>query len=143
MERELGIGVRTPEGVWDWIGRKRRELESLVIELPNREVFDYFRGEAIVKDHTLNNIIVQHCLSIDFISKVENSEAETSHDDFALFLSKIDEFLDTDAPGGKFGSSDVYDATKTNRANIGKGPPGSRGEIAIETIIPVIGKVFR
>ena len=25
---ELGLGVRTPEGVWDWLGRKRREMED-------------------------------------------------------------------------------------------------------------------
>ena len=37
--RELGIGIRTPEGAWDWIGRKRRELKSLGSELTNREVF--------------------------------------------------------------------------------------------------------
>ena len=24
----LGIGVRTPDGVWDWIGRKRSELNN-------------------------------------------------------------------------------------------------------------------
>ena len=101
MEREFGIGVRTPEGVWDWIGRKRRELKGVGRELTSREVFDYFRGATIVKDRTLNNIIVQHCLSIDFISKAGNSEEETFHDDFALFLSKIDEFSDTDAPGKK------------------------------------------
>ena len=113
------------------------------IELGSREVFDYFRGAAIVMDHTLNNIIVRRCLSIDFIRKVDNSVAETSHGDFALFLSKIDQFLDTDAPGGKFGLSDAYDETKTILANIGKGTPGSRGEVMLETIIPVIEKVPR
>ena len=68
--KELGLGIRTPDGVWDWIGRKRGELESLGSELANREVFGYFRGANIVKNHMLNNIIVQHCLSVDFINKV-------------------------------------------------------------------------
>ena len=27
--RELELGVRNPEGVWDWIGKKRRELRTL------------------------------------------------------------------------------------------------------------------
>ena len=93
--KELEKGVRTPEGAWGWIGRKRRELEDLGRELANREVFDYFRGAAIVRNHTLSNIIVQHCLCVDFISKVENSEAGIPHDEFSLFLGKIDEFLDT------------------------------------------------
>ena len=47
-------------------------------------------------------------------------------DEFALFISKIDDFLDTETPGKQFGLSDVYDATKTNWGNVGKGPPGSR-----------------
>ena len=25
-----GVGVRTPDGVWGWLGRKRRELEARV-----------------------------------------------------------------------------------------------------------------
>ena len=37
-------------------------------------------------------------------------------------------FSDTETLGGQFGLSDVYDAAKTNWGNIGKGPPGSRGE---------------
>ena len=44
IEKELGIGVRTPDGVWDWIGRKRSELNNFGMVLTNREMFDYFRG---------------------------------------------------------------------------------------------------
>ena len=36
--KELEAGVRTPEGVWDWIGRGRRELDGLGRELANRGV---------------------------------------------------------------------------------------------------------
>ena len=25
IRKELGLGVRTPDGVWDWLGRTRRE----------------------------------------------------------------------------------------------------------------------
>ena len=83
--KELGIGIRTPEGVWDWIGRKRRELKSLGRELASRGVFGYFRGASIAKKHTLDNIIAKRCLSIDCFSKVESSEAEVSQDEFAFF----------------------------------------------------------
>ena len=83
--KELENGVRAREGVWDWIGRKGSELKGLCRELASREVFDYFRGAALVKNHTLNNIIVQHFLSIDFINKIENIDAETFHGGFPLF----------------------------------------------------------
>ena len=82
------------------------------------------------------------CLSIDFTNKVESSEADVCQGEFALFLSKIGEFSDTETPGRQFGLSDVYDAAKTNWANLGKGPPGPRGEITLEPIIPVIGGSF-
>ena len=36
IRKELGIGIRTPEGVWDWIGRKRGELGRLGSDLTNR-----------------------------------------------------------------------------------------------------------
>ena len=35
--RELWVGVRTPEGVLDWIGGKSGELKSLCRYLTNRE----------------------------------------------------------------------------------------------------------
>ena len=52
------------------------------------------------------------------------SEPEVFQDEFAMDLREIDEFLDTETPGKQFGPSDVYDAAKTNWANLGKGPPG-------------------
>ena len=124
---ELGIGIRTPEGVCGWIGGERRESESLGIELEIRGVLDYFRGACIVKNHALNNIIVQHSLPIDFTNKVESIEADDIQDEFALFLSKIGEYSDTETPGKQVGLSDVYDSTKSNWSYIGKGPPGPRG----------------
>ena len=71
-----------------------------------------------MRNRKLNNVMVHRCLSIDFINKVDCSEAEVSQGEFALFLSKNDEFLDTETPGG-FGLADVYDAAKTNWANPG------------------------
>ena len=67
-----------------------------------------------MKNYKLNNVIVHHCLSVDFINKVDCIEAEVPQAEFALFLSKIGEFLDTETPGKQFGLSDVYDATETN-----------------------------
>jgi len=72
------------------LGReKKKRTEKFGGELTSREVFDYFRGASIVKNHTLSNIIAQHCLSIDFINKVESIEAEVSQGKFSLFLSKL------------------------------------------------------
>ena len=42
--KELGIGIGAPEGLWDWIGRKRRELESLGSELGSRGSLTILEG---------------------------------------------------------------------------------------------------
>ena len=89
--KELGSGVRTPGVVWGWLGRKRRDLGSLGRILTNREMFGYFRGD-IVKNHKLNNVIAHHCLSIEFVRRVESSEPEDFQDEFAIGLRRIDEF---------------------------------------------------
>ena len=68
--------------------------------LTNREMFGYFRGSNIVKNHTINNVIAHHCLSVDFIKKVDYSDPEVFQDEFDMFLRTIDEFLDTETPGG-------------------------------------------
>ena len=94
------------------MGGVRREQKSSGRELAIREVFDYFRGASIVENHTIDNVILQRCLSIDFVKKVGSIDDEAPHDEFRIFLSKIDEFPDTETPGGQFGISDVYDATK-------------------------------
>ena len=61
---------------------------------------------------------------IESIKKVEFSEPEVFHDEFASELRRICEFLNTETPGAQFGTSDVYDATETNWANLGKWNPG-------------------
>ena len=140
---ELGIGVRTPEGAWDWIGRKRRELQSLGGELTSREVSGYFRGDIIVKTHTLSNIIAHHCLSIDFTNKVGNGEAGTFHDVFALFLSKIAAFSDTEEPVVKFGLSDVYDSAKNKLGNYRQMATRIKRGVTLDAIMSVAGKFPR
>ena len=64
---------------------------------------------------------------IESIKKVEFSEPEVFHDEFASELRRICEFLNTETPGKQFGTSDVYDA-KTNWGNLGEGHPGSRSK---------------
>ena len=100
--KELGIGVRTPEGAWDWIGRKRSELGNLGRVLTNREMFGYFRGANVVKTHKLNPIIANRCLDIDFIAKLEASDAEEFHDMIGKELERMNEFLNTEALGKQF-----------------------------------------
>ena len=85
-------------------------------------------GPNIVKNHKLNNVIVNHCRSVDFIKMVDLGEPEVFLDEFAMDLGKIDEFLDTETPGKKFGPSGVYDATKTRWVNLRKGHPGPRSK---------------
>ena len=87
-------------------------------------MFDYFRGSNIVKNRNLNNVNNTSQSVRRFHKKVDFSEPEVFQDEFAMDLRKIDEFLDTETPGEKLGQSDVYDAAKTNWANLGKGPPG-------------------
>ena len=37
--RELELGARNPEGVWDWIGKKRRDIRTPARFLDNREMY--------------------------------------------------------------------------------------------------------
>ena len=101
------------------------ELENLGRIVTNRAMFDYFRGSSIVKNHKLNHVIAHHCLSIEFIRRVESSEPEDFQDEFANELWRMNEFSNADARGKQIGESDVYDVTKTNWENVGKGPPGA------------------
>ena len=53
VTRELEAGVRNPEGVWGWLGKKRRGLRSLGINLASREMYFYFKDCTVAKSHTL------------------------------------------------------------------------------------------
>ena len=109
--------MRTPEGVWDWIGKKRRELKSLGIYLTSREMFDYFRGANIAKTHRLRTVIQNHFMAAEFVKQLETCEAWDFRDDFRKFPRAIDAHLNTDAPAKQFGEADVYDNAKLNLAN--------------------------
>ena len=101
--KALGSGVRTPDGFWDWLGGKRRELEILGRILTNREMIGYFRGSNIVNNHKHNNVIAHHCLSIECIESVESSEPEFFQDELASELRGVDEFLNTGTHGRNSG----------------------------------------
>ena len=125
--RELWVGVRNPEGVWDWLVKKRRELKSLGMPRANREMFNYLREEIIVKSHKLSGVIERHCLPVEFITQLEESDTDQLQDYFGKFIRRIDEYLNTDAIGEQFGKADVYDNAKLNLASSAR-IPGSRGK---------------
>ena len=62
---------------------------------------------------------------MEFITQLEEADAEQFQDDFGKFIRGIDEYMNTDALGGQFGKAVVYDNTKLNLANISRSP-GSR-----------------
>ena len=57
IHRELELGVRNPEGDWDWLGKTRRDLKSMGRFLTNREIYIYFKDCSIVKSHKLSGVI--------------------------------------------------------------------------------------
>ena len=91
-------------------------------------MFDYFRGANVVKTQRLNPITFNHCLNIDFISRLESRDEEAFRDMFGKDLGRMDEYVNTGALGNSFRRSDVYDSTKMNFRNTGKGLTGSRSK---------------
>ena len=65
--RELELGVRNPEGVWDWLGKKRGGLKSMGRHLTNREVYSYFKECIVVKSHMIGEVVGKHCVSLHFM----------------------------------------------------------------------------
>ena len=78
----------------------------------------------IAISHILNSAIVQHIMTISFIERLDNDAPEVPQDEFASDLRRMDVLLNTEERGKQFGPPGVYDATKTNWANQGKGHPG-------------------
>ena len=68
--------------------------------LTNREMFNYFREDIMVKTHKLIGAIERHCATLEFTTQMEESEAEQFQDGFGEFLRIIDEYLNTDSIGG-------------------------------------------
>ena len=60
---------------------------------------------------------------------------------FPSELRGIGDPLNTETPGRQFGTSDVYDATKTNWANLGNDIRDREVKIILELLMSVVGKV--
>ena len=91
-------------------------------------MFGYFRMANVVETHKLIQVIERHCLTIEYMTQLETSDAEISRDGFGEVLRRMSEYSNTGARGGKFGKSDVYDNAELNLPNAGKALPGSRGK---------------
>ena len=92
IESELGVGVRTPGGVWDWLGGKRSELKNLGRALTNRDVRLFYGGANVVKSHKLRQVIESHCAAVDLITQYAVNEADFSK--MSLAKSR-EEWMDT------------------------------------------------
>ena len=77
-------------------GGERRELKSLWRYLTNREMPKYFKETRISKSHKLHGVVGRHCLALDFVDQMGESEADHFRDSFWEFVSTIDELLNTD-----------------------------------------------
>ena len=125
--RELGVWMRNPEGVWDWLGRGRIGLKNLGRLLTNREMSNYFREAIVVKSRKLFGVVERHCVALEFTTQMGESEDEQFQDNFGKCMGSIDEYLNTDSIVGQFGETDVYDRAKINSRNISR-IPGSRAK---------------
>ena len=95
--------MRTPDGVWDWLGGKRSELKNPGRVLTNREMFDYFREASIEKTHKLRQVIQNHCMAIVSITQLGENDAGGFQDKFGEVLRAVGEYLNTEAMGGNAG----------------------------------------
>ena len=89
--QELDECIRDPEGVWDWLSKKRDDLQSLGRNLTNREMFDYFTKCKIAMECEYVNVIKRHCYSIDFLMTLRSKDGATSRKNLLsnYALSKI------------------------------------------------------
>ena len=123
---ELGPRVRNPEGVWDWIGGKRRALKAMCRHLANREVYNYFKVCSIVKSRILSGVIEKNFISLEFMGDLLEPNSAVSQAQFSKYLRRVDGHLNSESVEKQFGQSDVYDSTAEifNRNRF----PGSRAK---------------
>ena len=74
ITRELELWVRNPEGVCDWLGRRRRDLKALGRLLTSREMYIYFKDCIVAISRKLSGVIERHCLSLDFAEDLKQSD---------------------------------------------------------------------
>ena len=82
--------MRNPEGVWDWPGEKRNDLEALRMHLTNRGIYNYFKERIVVKSNKLAEVITRHGVTVGFMEDLEEPERGISHGKFPCFLKRED-----------------------------------------------------
>ena len=76
IHRASELGVRNPEGVCGWLGKKRRGIKANGRSLANREMYIYFKDCSIVKSHKLSGVIGRNCISLDFAGDLEEPDGD-------------------------------------------------------------------
>ena len=69
--RELELWARNPEGVWDWLGKRRGDLKTMGRHLTNREIYNYFKDCIIVRTNKLEEVVRDHCVSLEFVGDLK------------------------------------------------------------------------
>ena len=124
--QELAQGIQDPEGVWDWLSKKRDDLQSLGRNLTNREIYDYFIKCKIVSEYPYFNVIRTHCLTVEFVGDLEGLEWELFQKKFAGHLNILENMVNTDSKRKKFGSAEIYNGTTIPTSQSFNRVPGSR-----------------
>ena len=96
ITRELEVGVRNPEGGWDWIGKKRRGLKSRCSNLASREMCMYFKDCSISKSRKSREVIERHCLSLEFVEERKKPDAEKFKEKAPNYIRTIGEHLNSE-----------------------------------------------
>ena len=80
--------MRNPEGVWDCLCKIRRDIKTLVRFLTCREMYIYFKDCSVVKSHKLSGVIERHCVSLDFLGDMEESDVGEFQGKVANYISR-------------------------------------------------------
>ena len=125
--RELDEGVQDPEGVWDWLSKKRGDLQSLGRGLANREIYDYFTKCKIVLECQFLGVVKGHCLTVEFAKDLEGLDWESPHQKFPEQLSIFENLANSESRRKKFGSEEIYEGVIIPTNQSSNRIPGSRG----------------
>ena len=125
--QEIAQGIQDPEGAWDWLSKKRDDLQSLSRDLTNSEIYDYFIKCKIVLDYRLFSVIRTRCLTVDFVNDLEELKWELPQKKFADQLSIFGNMANSDSKRKKFGSAEIYDGAIIPTTQSYNRVPGSRG----------------
>ena len=110
--RELELGARNPEGVWDWIGKKRRYHKSLGRLITNRAMYIYIKECIVAKSRKLREVIEKHCLFLELVAELKEPDDGAFREKFPNYPGTTAEHLNSECIEKQLGQSDVYDSTK-------------------------------